>query len=192
MSAVLSASYSYCLILALVPSPRTLSLPSCSLDFACIPFWPQAATVVFFPWENKNIKTILIMCVCVWMCACECRYPRRPEEGVESPGAGITGTCETANVGPGNQIGSSETAIHGFKHPIISSTLPPTLNLLCRKDKLELPVILPLPLESRILCVHHHARSLAQGLERLVNTLVGAAPSPAVLFIYHRSHQSTP
>lgn len=86
-------------------------------------------------------------------------------------------------MGAGNQIGSSETAIQGFKHPIISSTLPPTLNLLCRKDKLEFPVILPLPLESRILCVHHRARSLAQGLGRSVNTLVGAAPSPAVLFI---------
>lgn len=78
-------------------------------------------------------------------------------------------------MGAGNQIGSSETVIHGFKHPTVSSTLPPILNLLCRKDKLDLPVILPLPLESRILCVHHHDRNLAQGLERPVNTLLISA-----------------
>ena len=28
--------------------------------------------------------------------------PRRPEEGVGSPGAGVTGSCELSKVGAGN------------------------------------------------------------------------------------------
>lgn len=83
-------------------------------------------------------------------------------------------------------------------HPTISSTLPLTpfpslfqtrsqeltLNLLCSKDKFEFWVTLTLPLESRILCVHHHSGNLAQGLVHLVTILlVGAAPS--LLFSLH-------
>ena len=40
--------------------------------------------------------------VYVWIWAHECRYPERPEEGIRSPGAGITGSCEPPDVGAGN------------------------------------------------------------------------------------------
>lgn len=33
---------------------------------------------------------------------CVCRQAQRPEEGVESPGTGISGSCEVPGVGAGN------------------------------------------------------------------------------------------
>lgn len=38
------------------------------------------------------IKDKVYFKLCV--CAPECRYPWRPEEGVRSPGAGVIGSCE--------------------------------------------------------------------------------------------------
>lgn len=34
----------------------------------------------------------MYVCVCVWVCAYECRYLWSPEEGIRAPGAGVTGT----------------------------------------------------------------------------------------------------
>lgn len=35
------------------------------------------------------------MCVCLCVCMlCVCRWSRRPEEGIVSPGAGLTGHCD--------------------------------------------------------------------------------------------------
>lgn len=38
------------------------------------------------------------MCACVY----DCRCPWRPEEGVRSFGAGVTGVCELFSMGAGN------------------------------------------------------------------------------------------
>ena len=40
--------------------------------------------------------------MCVFMCAHECRYLQRPEEGIRCLGAGVTGSCELPTVGSGN------------------------------------------------------------------------------------------
>lgn len=40
--------------------------------------------------------------MCVYVCAHEHNCMRRPEEGVRSPGAGLTGGCESPDVEAGN------------------------------------------------------------------------------------------
>jgi hypothetical protein len=42
--------------------------------------------------------------LCAYMCMGECRCPRNPEVGVQSPGAGIMGSFKLSSAGPGNQI----------------------------------------------------------------------------------------
>ena len=43
------------------------------------------------------------MCLCVCcICAHVCGYPRKPIEGVECPGAVVTGSCELSDVGARN------------------------------------------------------------------------------------------
>lgn len=39
-----------------------------------------------------SFKNILILCLCVWLCAPECRNSWRPEEGTRLCGADITGS----------------------------------------------------------------------------------------------------
>lgn len=40
----------------------------------------------------SNLK--LCVCVCMWVCTYVCRYLRRPDEGITSLGAGVTGGFE--------------------------------------------------------------------------------------------------
>lgn len=50
-------------------------------------------------------KSYFYLCVSVFLCkwvSCECRFPWRPEEGVSSPGARVTGNHEVPDVGAGN------------------------------------------------------------------------------------------
>lgn len=43
------------------------------------------------------------MCVRDMVCPQECRHLRRPEEGIRTPGVGVTGSCELSNLSAGNQ-----------------------------------------------------------------------------------------
>lgn len=45
----------------------------------------------------------MCVCACACMCACTCIYSWRPEEGVRSPGAGLTGVYKSPVVGAENQ-----------------------------------------------------------------------------------------
>lgn len=36
--------------------------------------------------------------LCLSVCTCVCRCPGRPEGGAESPGVGVTGSCELSGV----------------------------------------------------------------------------------------------
>lgn len=52
------------------------------------------------------LKIVVYVCVCVCLLyvrahMCKCQW--RPEEDVESSGAGVTGVCEPPNVGAGNR-----------------------------------------------------------------------------------------
>lgn len=47
-------------------------------------------------------KLCIWMCLGVAVCSCECRCLRRPEEVIESLGAGVTGSWEQPNVDCGN------------------------------------------------------------------------------------------
>lgn len=47
----------------------------------------------------KNIYSIIMCKICAYICACECRYLRRPEESVRFPSARVTGSCEPPSVG---------------------------------------------------------------------------------------------
>ena len=54
------------------------------------------------PLEIKNIFIVILkVCVCLWVCAHECKCPRRPEV-TESSGARVTGgVCELPSVDAG-------------------------------------------------------------------------------------------
>ena len=45
------------------------------------------------------ILNYIHMCVCVCVCIHECRFLRRPEEGIRSLIAGVPGSCEPHYVG---------------------------------------------------------------------------------------------
>lgn len=45
------------------------------------------------------------------------RYPRRPEKGVESPGAGVRGNCKPPNIRTRNRITSLEASALTLKVP---------------------------------------------------------------------------
>lgn len=50
------------------------------------------------------------MCLCRYLCVVMWyvyRWPQQLEEGIESPGAGVTGGSELSNVGAGTKCGSS-------------------------------------------------------------------------------------
>lgn len=55
--------------------------------------------IVFF----LKIHFGFFVCLCMHVCVCVCRCPHRLEEGMESSGAGVTGSCELLNVGAGNR-----------------------------------------------------------------------------------------
>lgn len=46
---------------------------------------------------------LINMCLPVGMCTCECRYQKRPEEGIVSSGVRVTNDCKLPDVGTGNQ-----------------------------------------------------------------------------------------
>lgn len=55
----------------------------------------------------KRVLKILFLFMCICVCLCEgipyvCRCSWRPIEGVESPGAGVAGTCELFDRDPRN------------------------------------------------------------------------------------------
>jgi hypothetical protein len=57
------------------------------------------------------------VCMCVWcMCTCihECKCLQRPEEGIRFSGAGLTGGCESLNMGARNQIQFWENSMYSF------------------------------------------------------------------------------
>ena len=62
--------------------------------------------------------------VCVGMCTWV-QYPHRPEEGTPSPGAGVSGACEPADIGSGKELSSSGRAVDDLNHWAIS---PANLN----------------------------------------------------------------
>lgn len=45
----------------------------------------------------------MCICICLWVCAEKLQVPQKPEEGIESPGAGIKGGSELPDVGSRNQ-----------------------------------------------------------------------------------------
>lgn len=38
------------------------------------------------------------MCKCLYVCMCECRCLQSSEEGIRTPGTGVTGGCEPPDV----------------------------------------------------------------------------------------------
>lgn len=60
------------------------------------------------PWSmvDVNLSQQGNRCVCVWVCACECRRPRRPE-ALDPPEAGVMGDCELPDI-VGTELGSLE------------------------------------------------------------------------------------
>lgn len=71
--------------------------------------WPMAshrgASSLSQTYQNKTYVLTMYICLCVGGCVHECGYLWRPE-GVESPGAGVTGDCELPIMGAGNWPGS--------------------------------------------------------------------------------------
>lgn len=60
-----------------------------------------------------------------WLCGlCVGVHLQRPEEGDRCPGAGLSNGCEPPNVGDGNELGSSKTAICALNHGAISPVPP--------------------------------------------------------------------
>lgn len=45
----------------------------------------------------------MMVSVCVWVCAHECRCLQKPEEDARSPGDGVTGYCEPPTMDAGNR-----------------------------------------------------------------------------------------
>jgi len=69
-----------------------------------------------------NVLSYVHVCLCVGLCTCGCRCLQRPEGGVRSLGAGVTGGCQPShdpepNMGPGQDL-TSEPSLQ-------NSTLPP-------------------------------------------------------------------
>ena len=52
--------------------------------------------------KKSEPHSLTIYCVCEYMPRV-CRYPQRPEVGVRSSIAGVTGSCELSNTGAGSQ-----------------------------------------------------------------------------------------
>ena len=79
--------------------------------------------MIFLEGESNNIQQLffqrfLIMCtseVCVGMCTCV-QCPQRPEVGTQSPGAGVSGACEPADIGSGKELSSSGRAVDELNH----------------------------------------------------------------------------
>lgn len=72
--------------------------------------WPQRARGGKLGYRLFFLKKCFFKCLtffriyfsfqlCLSMCAHRCRYPLRPEEGLRSPGAVVTGICELSKVG---------------------------------------------------------------------------------------------
>jgi hypothetical protein len=68
---------------------------------AFLPWWvPASPSYTFYFYRHTHIHNNQInfsycyyLCVCVCVCVCVFKVPKRPE-GVSSPGAGVTGSCE--------------------------------------------------------------------------------------------------
>jgi hypothetical protein len=64
--------------------------------------------LIFLEWlYSKNLKRFYDFYFYMSLCLCKyvpplCVYSRRPEDGVGSPGAGITGSCKLPLVGSGD------------------------------------------------------------------------------------------
>lgn len=63
------------------------------------------------------------LCVSVSVCTCEYRPPWRPEVGVGSPGAEVTGGSELCNMGLGTKLRSPTQAAHAHNCFLVSPTL---------------------------------------------------------------------
>ena len=78
----------------IIDNPGCLvSKPSAVLDLLLIPCSKCLLSEVFI--LLRKIEKKMFLCLCFWGCLPYFhRYPQRPEEGIRSPGAGVTGGCE--------------------------------------------------------------------------------------------------
>lgn len=73
-------------------------------------FWLTIWIIKIFKLCKERYIFVSFVCLCFSVCACAprvYRYPRGPEEGVQSPGSGVTVDCELLDVGAeGLNLGS--------------------------------------------------------------------------------------
>lgn len=71
------------------------------------------------------------MCVCVWVYTYEYGHSgsQRPEEEIISPGAEVSGGCESSSMGSGTKTGFSARALHTPNCCYLSSLLVGFLDL---------------------------------------------------------------
>lgn len=96
----------------------------CGKSLLTVPWASHAHTNMHTSHTSHTHKKDLFyfVCICVWVCPCECGWPHRPEVS-ETPGTGVISTCKPAGVGAGNWTLElfSGRAVHALHFRAISS-----------------------------------------------------------------------
>lgn len=96
----------------------------CGKGLLTVPWASHANTNMHTSHTSHTHKKDLFyfVCICVWVCPCECGWPHRPEVS-ETPGTGVISTCKPADVGAGNWTLKlfSGRAVHALHFRAISS-----------------------------------------------------------------------